>query len=599
VTARFVVSLDLERGVLHGADSGASAQGCVAVSRGYIANADAIDAEARGRGCAPPRGDDERFALAYRWWGLGLQAKVLGEYAVAVFDQRERRLLVTRDAIGIVPVFVAETRGALVAGSHLADVLRVVGDAPLDEEYVADLFALARPVGARTPYRGIRRLGPGLSLEWYDGRAREHRTWSLADTPRLRLANDAEYEERMRELLADGVRAALRADGPVWCELSGGLDSSTVASVAAAACGRTLPALSVVYERSRSADERRWMRPVLERYGLPWHPVDGDTPPPFTELPPAFAEPNDTMTAWGVHGRCVDLIERNGVAVVLTGHGGDLVFGGDAQNAHHLAEPLARFDLAGLVRGVADWQRRDPLKRSALHYARANVGAPWLRMLRGRTVLDDGTPDYGVARWIDGRYARTMRLARRQQRRYAQRADTPYRQYFVEALAMTGESAGMARDVGDESFAYRSPLLYRPLVEFFFAIPPEQRVQPDRGRVLQRRALAGILPDAVRNRGSKRGGQEAYFEGLRTSTTWLPMLREPSVLAQRGYVDAARWREAVERARFGRATTMHQFITTATLECWFRQRDGATPAPNTTPSKGAWTNERHQPVFQP
>ncbi len=599
MTARFVVSLDGERGVLHGAHAGASAQGCTAVSRGYIANADALDAQARSRGCAPPRSDDERFALAYRWWGLGLQAKVLGEYAVAVFDERERRLLVTRDAIGIVPVFVADQRGTLVAGSHLADVLRIVGDAALDEEYIADHLAVARPVGARTPYRRIRRIGPGLSLEWKDGSAREHRTWSLADTPPLQLANDAEYEERMRELLIEGVRTSLRADGPVWCELSGGLDSSTVASVAAASCGRALPALSVVYERSRSADERPWMRTVVQRYGLPWHQVDGDAPPPFTELPPPFAEPNDTMTAWAMHRRCVELVERNGVAVVLTGHGGDLIFGGDAQNAHHLADPLARFDLPAVVRGVADWRQHNPLKRSALHWASANVAAPWIRLLRGRTLLDDGMPDYRVARWIDRRYARAMHLAQRQQRRYAPRADTPYRQYFAEGLAVTGESAGMARDVGNESFAYRSPLLYRPLVEFFFAIPPEQRVRPDRGRILQRRALAGILPDAVRNRGGKRGGQESYFEGLRTSTTWLPMLREPSVLAQRGYVDAERWREAVERARFGRATTMHQFITTATLECWFRQFDGSHTILPTTPCEGDSTNERHEPVFQP
>jgi asparagine synthase (glutamine-hydrolysing) len=599
VTARFVVSLDTERGVLHGAHAGGSAAGCVAVSRGYIANADALDAEARSRGCAPPRSDDERFALAYRWWGVGLQEKVLGEYAVAAFDQRERRLLVTRDAIGIVPVFVAQTRGTLIAGSHLADVLHAVGDDAIDEEYVADLFAVARPVSARTPYRSIRRVGPGRSLEWKDGRAREHRTWSLANTPPLRLANDAEYEERTRELLAEGVRAALRADGPVWCELSGGLDSSTVISIAAASCGRTLPAMSVVYNRSRSCDERPWMRPVVKRYDLPWHTVDGDSPPPFTELPPPFPEPNETMPAWAAHRRCMQLVESNGVSVVLTGHGGDLIFGGDAQNAHHLAEPLARFDLAGTVRGVADWQRRNPLKRSTLHWASANVVTPWIRLLGGKTLLKDGTPDFSVAQWIDPRYARTMHLAERQQRRYAPRAGTPYRQYFVEALATTGEAAGMARDVGNASFAYRSPLLYRPLVEFFFAIPPEQRIQPDRGRILQRRALAGILPDAVRNRGGKRGGQEAYFDGLRTSTTWLPMLRERQLLAERGYVDAARWREAIERARFGRATTMHQFVTTSALECWFRQREGAVPTCTTTPSEGETTHERHEPVFQP
>ncbi len=559
MTSRFAVSFDRERGVLHGAHGGGTAQGCVAVSRGYIANADALDAEARTRGCAPPRSDDERFALAYRWWGIELQAKVLGEYAVAVFDEHERRLLVTRDAIGIVPVFVGERRGTLVAGSHLDDVLELAGDAALDEEYFADLFALARPAGARTPYRSIRRVKPGHSLEWKDGRLTEHRTWSLADTPPLRLANDAEYDERMRELLVQAVRTSLRADGPVWCELSGGLDSSTVASVAAASCGRTLPAVSVVYEKSRSADERPWMRPVVQRYGLPWHQVDGDTPPPFTELPPRFAEPNETMTPWAMHRRCVELIERNGVGVVLTGHGGDLIFGGDAQNAHHLADPLARFDVAATVRGVADWQRRNPLKRSSLHWASANVAAPWLRLLRGKTLLYDGTPDYRVAQWIDERYARTMHLAQRQHRRYAPRADTPYRQYFIEALAHTGESAGMARDVGNTAFAYRSPLLYRPLVEFFFAIPPEQRA-PAESRPHLAAARAGGHP-AGRGAQPRRQARRARVVFRRTAH----VDHLAADAARRERARAARLRRRGALARGGRASALRARVHDAPI----------------------------------
>ena len=596
MTARFTVSIDLERGRFAGSAPGSRAGGCVALARGYVANAPALRAEARRRGDRPPADDEELFARAYRWWGAELQRHVLGEYAVAVFDERLRRAVVTHDAIGIVPLFFTLERGTLFAGSHLEDVAGAAAEAPLDEEYFADLFALGRPAEGRTPYRGVRRLPPGHSLEWDGDRVRERRTWSLAATPRVRLNTIEEHAERVRALLEEAVRGAMAADGPVWAELSGGLDSSTVVSVAAAA-GRALPALSVIYERSASADERPWMRPVIKRYDLPWHTIDGDACPPFTELPHhELAEPNDEIPMWAMHRRYGELIERHGIATMLTGHYGDLVFGGGWSEPRHLGDPLLRLDLPRFVRGVVDWQRRSPMRRSALHWAFGNGVVPALRHLRGMSPLD-GVSAFGLPPWLDERWSRRMHLRERALRRHAPDCDTPSRQAFAEILAVVGDSAGTGRGHGD-AFSFRSPLLYRPLVELFFAIAPEHRTQPDADRVLQRAALTGILPEAIRTRGGKRGAAQSFFDGLNSPATWLPALRSGSALAERGYVDAAGWRHAVENARFGVAGTMHQLILTATVDFWLRRRDRRDAFSEiTTPTPRGASDATQTPVF--
>jgi asparagine synthase (glutamine-hydrolysing) len=595
--SRFLADCDLAGDGGFRASSAIAHDGCRVAWRGYLANAPELRADAGGRGGAPLASDGALLAFAYRRWGDELQRHVLGEYALALFDERRRRLLVTHDALGLVPCFYAVRGSRVVAGSHLDEVARAVAADGIDEDYVADLLALGRPSTGTTPYPGVRRLLPGRTLVCENGAARERTTWSLAGVAPLRLASGAEYEERCRALIAEGVRRALPEHGTAWCELSGGLDSSTVISVAAS-LGRALPALSSVYERSASADERPWMRAVLERYDLPWHPIDVDATPPFAELPGVpFAEPNATMVVPAYYRRHVETLERNGVEVVLTGAGGDHVFAGDCPEPRHLGDPLFRCDPAGFVRGLRDWQRRSPARRSLAHWLAHDVAGPAVRHAAGRSLLGDGSASYTLPAWYARDFARAKRLDARIRRRYAPRCRFPGDQYFAEALHVLGTIAGTHRDVLAERFEYRNPLLYRPLVEFMYAVPWDQRLEPDCQRSLQRRALRGILPEKVRRRRTKSGAQEAYFEGLRRGGPWLEILRGRPLIAARGYVEPAAWREAVEQARFGRVHTMRHFLTAATLECWLRERDHTTRTASTS-SQGA-DHERPEILFQP
>jgi asparagine synthase (glutamine-hydrolysing) len=592
--SRFLARLDVARGRFV-ASASTLHDACRVVSRGFIANAGELRAEARRRGADAPPGNDVLFALAFRWWGDDLVKHVLGEYAVVVYDEHARLLLVAHDALGLVPCFVAEQPDTIVAGSHLDDVAREAASDALDDEYVADHLALGRPSSGRTPYRAVRRLLPGRTLTWSRGGVRERTAWQLADVAPVRLASDAEYEERCRELIAEGVRTALDERATTWCELSGGLDSSSIVSTAAAMCARTLPALSCVYERAKSADERPWMAAVVERYGLPWHPIGMDADPPFAELPDvAFAEPNGVMPLWPYQRRFHALLEDHGVGVVLSGHGGDQVLAGDTPPPRYLADPLQRLDLVGFARGLSAWNRRNPARRSLLHWLSSQVARPLSSHALGRSVVVDNSASYAVPDWIDARYARSSRLRDRIRRRYAPRCRFSGDQYFAEKLYELGTVAGTHRDAVAERFSYRNPLLYRPLVEFLFAIPWEQRLQPEFDRSLHRRAMRGILPEIVRRRRSKSGASQSYFDGLRNGA-WLDILRRKPQLVERGYVDARAWSEAVEQARFGRAHTMSHLIAAATLECWFRQRETTRTA--STSSQGA-TDERPEILFR-
>ena len=143
-----------------------------------------------------------------------------------------------------------------------------------------------------------------------------------------------------------------------------------------------------------------------------------------------------------------------------------------------------------------------------------------------------------------------------------------------------------AWDGGGQPFDLRFPLLYRPLVEFMLGIPWEQKLRPECDRYLHRRAMTGILPEQVRLRTDKAGPEEAQFEGLRRDSPWLDLLLTRPRVVERGYVDARRWSEAVNQARFGRIVSMRHFIAAATLEVWLQQREEVRGARHSNFEKG-------------
>ncbi len=544
--------------------------GCHVLMRGYLADRAALCSRL-GLALLSQDDDAKLLAHAYRRWGHELQKHVTGEFAAVIADAHERSALLSHDALGVLTLFYAERDGGLAFATDIEDLVDEAAVAALDEEYLADYLAHGAPTGPRTPYRAIRRLLPGRSLRWSGGRIREAEGWNLAGIPALMCRDDAEYEERFRALLDDAVRSAFDGGGPAWIALSGGLDSSSVAAVAArAAAPRALAAYSVVSDRWPEVDERRWIGAVVEQYGLSWHPRDVEVALPFSRLPSSYyGEPTIRVIDEGSIAVTNDLLMANGVRAVVSGTGGDTVLGASPGTVPtHLADPLFGGHPLGAVRAALRWRRDAPDARSSTHWLLRGVVEPARDHLRRERI--SGSEPLRLPGWLAPEYARTAQLASRARRGLAPRCRQPGRQATWDGLwsitIAVSAAAGQHRP-----YDLRLPLLYRPLVEFMSAIPWDQKLRPRCDRSLQRRALAGILPEIVRRRASKAGGTAPFVEGLRRSPEWRAYLTDSSALAERGMIDAERWREAVRQASVGRTGGDRAFLGAVALESWLKQ----------------------------
>jgi asparagine synthase (glutamine-hydrolysing) len=542
--------------------------GCEVLMRGYLA--DRTDLRGRFGLDAPSlAGDAELLAHAFRLWGENVQAHVNGQYALAIWDVQAKRGFLTHDAFGLEPLFYARRSGGLTFSTDLVDLVDPEATASLDEEYIADFLACGAITGERTPYRSVRRLLPGRSLRWAGGELRELRTWDLTGVSPLTYRDDAEYEERFRTLLVAAVCGAMDTPGRVGISLSGGLDSSSIACVAAQTGRHDLGAYSFICPGWPDADERRWMRAVVDHTELPWRTFDIEAALPFSMLPADFVgEPAPSVIDEERRRVFGELLAADGVTALLTGDAGDYVLGAAPGTVpDHLADALFDGRVLSAISEVVRWKRDAWQNRSYSYWFLRALAEPALAHLRARRVRTEKIP---LPRWFDDDYATSMRLERRALRRPASATRHPGRQAVLDNLWI---GALGATNFPRQRMLYevRRPLLYRPLVEFMWSIPWEQKLRPRCDRYLQRRALAGVLPELVRRRASKTRGTAPFVEGLRRSSDWIPYLSDTPLMAERGIVDAGRWRQAVREASVGQTNSDKYFLAGVAVEAWLKQ----------------------------
>src|SRR6266542_1197374 len=210
-------------------------------------------------------GDTEVLLHLYEQHGDRFAELLRGMFAVAIWDAARRRLVLARDRFGIKPLYYREGSGELAFASELRALPR--GEIDLDalEAFLA-FNSIPAPL---TIFREVRKLPAGHLLLWEDGRVRLERFARPAPVPIDELREDdeeAELVEELRSRLRDSVRAHLVSDVPVGVLLSGGVDSSFLAALAAEASSDALRTFPIGFEE-RSFDELADARRVAERYG--------------------------------------------------------------------------------------------------------------------------------------------------------------------------------------------------------------------------------------------------------------------------------------------------------------------------------------------
>ena len=179
--------------------------------------------------------DTEVILEAYRRKGIHCVDDFNGDFAFALWDQQQQRLLLARDRMGVRPIYYTVQDGVLLFGSEVKALFQVPGiRARLDPIALNQCFTFWHPLAPRTPWQGIQELPPGHILVAQGSTITVQPYWapSYPSHPEdYATGSEAELAEQLRELLLDATRVRLRADVPVGAYLSGGLDSSIVAAL--------------------------------------------------------------------------------------------------------------------------------------------------------------------------------------------------------------------------------------------------------------------------------------------------------------------------------------------------------------------------------
>lgn len=275
------------------------------------------------------RCDTETVLRAFLEWDLDAFARMRGMFAVGLWTESRRRLVLVRDRLGIKPLYYARRGTDLYFGSELKTILlhpeidRRMSSAGLDH-----YLSLNYVPGPHTLVEGIDKLAPGHWLEWQDGEVRSRAYWRLQFRPDPRIDLEAAKDELDR-LLRVAIREHMVSDVPLGVWSSGGLDSSTILHFAAEAAPGRLKTFSVSFA-GRRFDESAYFREVARFYQTDHHEFDLNPEVDLRSAIEEFGYYSDEPSAdagavpvWFLSKMC-----RREVTVALSGDGADELFGG-------------------------------------------------------------------------------------------------------------------------------------------------------------------------------------------------------------------------------------------------------------------------------
>src|SRR5436853_5251312 len=501
LAARRLSIIDLEHGDQPIANEDGS---CVVVQNGEIYNYPELRRELERDGHTFRTNCDTEVHLhLYEQHGPEYARRLRGMFAVALWDERRRRLVLARDRYGIKPLYYRYAGDTL----EFASELRALPRGEIDLDALEAFLAFNSIPAPYSIFRDTRKLPAGHVLVWEeDGALGIERYARPGPVPvdELRGDDEAELVEELRARLRDSVRAHLLADVPVGVLLSGGVDSAALAALAAQETSDALHTFTIGFEE-RSFDERDDARLVAERYATNHHEllVQPDPRLLLPALAEAFDEPFADSSALPTY--LVSQLASQHVKVALSGEGGDELFGGYYTYAADLladrVAPLARLarPLGGLLprssaRASFDYRAKRFVRAAHLPPLERHHGWKEIFSADARAELTGRRSDFDPVDLYRARYADTEgapQLARLQ--------DVDFGVYLVDDLLVKTDRASMAH-----SLEARVPFLDPLVTNLAFALPTRLKVRGLAKKVLLRKAVEPLLPAQVVH-GRKRG----------------------------------------------------------------------------------------------
>jgi asparagine synthase (glutamine-hydrolysing) len=454
-----------------------------------------------------PLSDARLILWAYERWGRDCPSRLLGDFAFVIWDGTARRLFCARDHLGVRPLFYHCDTRAFRAASEMHALFADERVLRRPDRLAMALFLTYQYTEAHdTLWESVLALRPGHHLTVTANTVREESYWQPDPSRRILHRDDAAYAEHFREVFREAVRCRLRSSRPLVAEVSGGLDSSSVACMAehirreGGVSGEPLLLMHLAFP-GLDCDEEPYSQAVADHLGLPIlsfaAPEDPEIcrPVPERVAPDCYFEP--TMHV------CTPLIEsvvQHGRRTILTGVGGDHWMrrtGAERAGALYEGRIAAAAGMAGLTArpfAIAPW--RTLLRDGVSAFVPPRATGPLRRLFRSPRARWP---------WVSAQVARiAMEHLEEAEQRDFEQCREPVTRDLLGPLS-TGRQLslplmGIDRFVARAGVESRHPFLDVRLVELLLAFPHDQRFDGEIAKPVLRRAMRGILPDRVRER---------------------------------------------------------------------------------------------------
>ncbi len=523
---------------------------------GRIDNGADLRAQLIAAGLEPRTNTDAELVLrSYQLWGEGFAVKLIGDFAIVIWDSQTGTLIGVRDPSGMKPFYYYADSKKFACGSELHQLFHCDIPCEPNEEIVGEYLANRTYSAEPTLYRSIHQLPPAHLLIVRRDRLVTRRYYDLDPAREIRHRNDDEYANHFLLIFKESVRCRMRAAGPVAADLSGGIDSSSIVSVArilqeqgAARCDR-FESFSQVFP-GHSCDESEYIKAVAAKCGVALN-LEPRTLPGEVDLAAQVRQfrdfPNYPNLTSGYGFRRLE--RRMGARVSLTGEGGDEWFGGSIDDNADLLRSLRIPALIRQLRIDADQSRTRLIQlHGPLKLLMTTAVMPLLPPAAREVVQWRARKRLPYPDWVNPDFARRTDLYERlianprvsHVRGIARRLiyETFHHGEIPVSCAMVEEAIGR---IGQET---RRPFFDRRLIEFAFALPNDQLRRGGFERYIVRKAMTGILPEIVRTRITKATFNLPVLESVQHNAPLISFDRLE--IAQRGWVDAAKLKSGFE-----------------------------------------------------
>ena len=471
--------------------------------------------------------DGEVLLAAWAVWGHSCLNRLIGMFALAILDTRAGKLYLARDPVGIKPLFYVNNAQGLAFASEPAPLLEWPGTSrKVDPQGVVDYLRFGFTDHLPTTmFQDVLQLRAGTWAEVSLRDPSEMRVetyWSPTTRPTLETDRETAVA-RLRELLFESVELHLRADVPVACCLSGGIDSSSIAMLMRHVGGPKLEIHTFSHVAPGTPfDEQVWIDTVNAECGAVSHKIESSAEDLVRDLPDLVRKQQVPFSTTSIYAqnRVFQCLHEHGLKVTLDGQGADELFGGygfhigarigSLIKSGNWAKAQALLQRAGQLPG----QSKKGQLGNALDYVLPSGLQKAVRKAGGKEVA----PAWFNASWC------------------AQKGVSPdpyrtghSRELLREALCRSLKGPGLPhllRYEDQNSMAYsvesRVPFLAQPILEFALALPEEFLVSDQaQTKTLLRQAMRGIVPDVVLDRKDKVAFQTPESDWFKSLEPWM------------------------------------------------------------------------------